>query len=138
MAAERESVDRLLAAHLENRVGAEFDGRVSGVTRFGLFIKLDETGADGLAPASSLGREYFHHDEARHALVGEETGSVYRLGQKVRVRLEEAAPVTGGLRFNVLTPPDKAAKGEFRQKPAVSTSPARRSAPLPQTPLNTT
>lgn len=99
MLAERDSTDRFIAAYLEDRVGAEFRGRVSGVTRFGLFIKLEETGADGLIPISSLGSEYFHHDEARHALIGERSGLTFRLGETVIVRLEEVVPVSGGMRF---------------------------------------
>ena len=106
MAAERDTVDRYLAGHLDSQIGAEFEGRVSGVTRFGLFVRLDETGADGLVPIRALGFEYFHHDEARHALVGEESGREYRLSQKVRVRLEETSPIKGGLRFDILTPPE--------------------------------
>jgi len=102
MLAERDSNDRFIAAFLEARIGAEFRGRISGVTRFGLFIKLDETGADGLVPIANLGTEYFHHDEAAHALIGERSGLTYRLGEQVTVRLEEAVPVTGGLRFEMI------------------------------------
>jgi ribonuclease R len=71
------------------------------VTRFGLFARLKETGADGLLPIRALGAEFFKHDEKRHALVGERTGTIYRLGDIVRVRLAEAAPLTGGLRFDL-------------------------------------
>jgi ribonuclease R len=101
MAAERDSVDRYVAAFMEDRVGAVFDGRVTGVTRFGLFLRLKETGADGLLPIRALGTEFFKHDEKRHALVGDRTGTIYRLGDIVRVRLAEAAPLTGGLRFDL-------------------------------------
>lgn len=102
MLAERDSIDRFVAAFLEARIGAEFQGRISGVTRFGLFVKLEETGADGLIPISNLGTEYFRHDEARHALVGERTGKTYRIGEQVRVRLDEAVAVTGGLRLTLV------------------------------------
>ena len=102
MLAERDSNDRFIAAFLESRIGAEFPGRISGVTRFGLFIKLDETGADGLVPIANLGTEFFHHDEGAHALIGERSGLTFRLGEQVRVRLEEAVPVTGGLRFEMV------------------------------------
>ncbi|WP_147694466.1 S1 RNA-binding domain-containing protein, partial [Vogesella mureinivorans] len=71
MAAERAAMDRYMAAFLQERVGATFAGRITGVTRFGLFVRLNETGADGLVPVSSLGGEYFHHDDRSHALVGE-------------------------------------------------------------------
>ena len=102
MAAERDSTDRYIAAFMSDRVGAEFQARISGVTRFGLFVRLAETGADGLIPVRSLGREFFNHNERSHALVGEKTGLTFRLGDTVRVRLEEATPLTGGLRFHLL------------------------------------
>ncbi len=102
MAAERDSTDRYIAAFMSDRVGAEFQARISGVTRFGLFVRLAETGADGLIPVRSLGREFFTHNERSHALVGEKTGLTFRLGDTVRVRLEEATPLTGGLRFHLL------------------------------------
>lgn len=101
MAAERDSTDRYVAAFMEDRVGATFDARVTGVTRFGMFVRLAETGAEGLLPARMLGTEYFRHDERRHALVGERTGTAYSLGDILRVRLVEAAPITGGLRFDL-------------------------------------
>jgi len=101
MAAERDSTDRYVAAFMQDRVGAAFDARVTGVTRFGLFVRLAETGAEGLLPARVLGTEYFRHDERRHALVGERTGTIYGLGDILRVRLAEAAPLTGGLRFDL-------------------------------------
>ena len=102
MAAERDTTDRYLAAYLQNRVGAEFDGRVSGVQRFGLFVKLDETGADGLVPVGSIGAEYWHHDRDAQTLMGADSGRVIGLGQRVRVRLSDAVPVTGGLLFDLL------------------------------------
>jgi ribonuclease R len=101
MAAERDSTDRYVAAFMQDRIGASFDARVTGVTRFGLFVRLPETGAEGLLPARVLGAEYFRHDERRHALVGDHSGTVYRLGDVLRVRLAEAAPLTGGLRFDL-------------------------------------
>ena len=106
MAAERDATDRYVAAYLSERQGAEFDGRITGVTRFGLFIRLADVGADGLAPVSTLGDEYFVHDERTHALVGERSGRRWRLGATVRVRLEEATPLTGGLLLSVLNEPE--------------------------------
>ena len=103
MTAERETSDRLIANFLADRVGATFQGRIGGVTRAGLFVKLDETGADGFIPASSLGDEYFRYDEARHAMVGERSGETHRLGDRVEVRLVEAVPVAGALRFELLS-----------------------------------
>ena len=103
MAAERETADRLIAAHLADRIGASFAARVSGLVRSGLFVRLIETGADGFVPASSIGREYFYHDEVRQALVGEESGLAYWLGDPVEVRLVEAIPTAGALRFEMLS-----------------------------------
>ena len=103
MLAERETNDRLIAHFLADRVGATFDGRVSGVHRAGLFVKLHETGADGFVPARTIGDEYFRHDEAGHAMVGARSGETYRLGDRVTVKLVEAAPVAGALRFELLS-----------------------------------
>lgn len=106
MAAERDAMDRYVAAFLEDRVGAMFTGRITGVTRFGLFVRLDETGADGLVPVSTLGEEYFTHDDRAHALVGERSGQRYTLGRAVEVKLKEATPITGGLLFEMLSDPE--------------------------------
>jgi ribonuclease R len=103
MKAERETADRLIAHFLADRIGATFQGRISGVTRAGLFVKLTDTGADGLIPIRTLGGEYFNYDEARHALVGSRSGAMHRLGDVVDVRLVEAAPVAGALRFELLS-----------------------------------
>jgi ribonuclease R len=104
MAAERDTLDRLIAEHLSERVGAEFAARISGVTRVGLFVRLSETGADGFVPAASIGEDYFRHREDLNALVGDRTGAGYRLGDAVRVRLIEAVPSAGALRFEMLSP----------------------------------
>ena len=112
MAAERDATDRYVAAFLAEHVGAEFAGRITGVTRFGLFVRLAETGADGLVPVSRLGGEYFVHDDRMHALVGERSGARWPLGMTVQVRLAEATPITGGLLFEMLSepgPPDRTA-----------------------------
>ena len=103
MLAERETNDRLIAHFLADRVGASFDGRISGVTRAGLFVKLRETGADGFVPARTIGDEYFRYDEKGHAMVGSRSGETYRLGDPVTVKLVEAAPVAGALRFELLS-----------------------------------
>jgi ribonuclease R len=103
MKAERETVDRLIAHFLVDRVGAQFDGRIGGVTRAGLFIKLNDTGADGFIPARTIGDEFFRYDERSHALIGNRSGETYRLGDPVTVRLVEAAPVAGALRFELLS-----------------------------------
>ncbi|MBV8681908.1 MAG: ribonuclease R [Caulobacteraceae bacterium] len=106
MAAERDATDRYVAAFLADRVGADFAGRITGVTRFGLFVRLAETGADGFVPISTLGGEFFIHDEKAHALVGQDTGALWRLGRPVEVRLREATPITGGLLFEMLSEPE--------------------------------
>ncbi|MGE3990935.1 ribonuclease R [Pseudorhodoplanes sp.] len=103
MAAERETTDRLIAHHLADRIGATFAGRIGGVTRAGLFVKLDETGADGFIPARTIGDDYFQYHEDRHAMIGRSTGETYRLGDTVTVRLVEAIPVAGALRFELLS-----------------------------------
>jgi ribonuclease R len=131
MAAERETADRLIAAFLADRIGAKFPARVSGLVRTGLFVRLTETGADGFVPASSIGHEYYFHDEVRQALVGEDTGLGYRLGDSVEVRLVEAIPTAGALRFELLSegrslgarpkgargPSDKRAPQHYKGKP---------------------
>ena len=116
MAAERDATSRYIASFLADRVGATFAGKVSGVTRFGLFIRLEETQADGLAPISSLGTERWRHEEAAHALVGEDTGRRYPLGMSVEVRLEEATPISGGLLFKVISEPLAPAPGWRRTR----------------------
>jgi ribonuclease R len=102
MAAERETTDRLIATHLAEKVGATFEGRIAGVTRSGLFVKLDGTGADGFVPIATLAG-FFNHVEAAHALVASRTGETYRLGDRVEVRLVEAIPSAGALRFEMLS-----------------------------------
>ncbi len=102
MMAERDTTDRYLAAYLSDRVGAEVTGRVSGIARFGAFVKLDETGADGLIPMRALGREYFHFDPEAGTLMGADTGMTIGLGQRVTVRLAEVTPVTGGIALELV------------------------------------
>jgi ribonuclease R len=123
MAAERDTTDRYLAAWLSDRIGAEFAGRISGVQRFGLFVKLDETGADGLVPIRSVGREFFHFDPATQTLQGADSGLVLGVGQRVTVRLAEATPVTGGLTFDLLSVEDRGLPAPRRRG---ARSPARR------------
>ncbi|MEO0799298.1 MAG: ribonuclease R [Pseudomonadota bacterium] len=108
MTAERETTDRLVAAFLSEKIGAKFRGRVSGVVRFGLFVRLDDTGADGFVPAGSLGGAgWYEHDEEQHALIDRDSHRGYRLGDAVTVKLLEAIPVAGALRFEVLSEPNK-------------------------------
>ncbi len=95
MTAERNAVDRFTAAYLSEQVGAEFSGRISGVSRFGLFVELANTGADGLIPIRTLPDDYYIHDEHQHALIGRHSGRIYRMGATLTVRLKEADGLTG-------------------------------------------
>jgi ribonuclease R len=105
MAAERDTIDRLIAAHLAEQVNGRFDGRISGVTKSGLFVKLPQFGADGFIPVSTLGDDYYVYDETRRALTGERTGKGFQLADPVEVRLVEVAPLAGALRFEMLSEP---------------------------------
>ena len=103
--AEREAIDRYLAAFMADKVGAVFPARVSGVQRFGLFVTLRETGASGLVPMRALGDDYWLFDEASQSLSGRRTRVTYTLAQEVEVRLAEASPVTGGMVFQMVSAP---------------------------------
>jgi ribonuclease R len=101
-AAERDAVDRFTAAYLAEQVGTVMRGRISGVTRFGLFVTLEQSGADGLVPISTLPDDYYVHDETGHRLVGRSSSLVFRLGDSVEARLLEANPLTGGIVFELI------------------------------------
>lgn len=101
MEAERETIDRYVAAYLSAHVGEVMEARITGVQNFGFFATVDGVGGDGLVPARDLGREYFRYDEAAQKLVGEETGEEFALGQRLPLRLVEANPVSGALRFEL-------------------------------------
>ncbi|HEY9081540.1 ribonuclease R [Magnetovibrio sp.] len=122
--AERDAVDRFTALYLSDKVGNIFKGRINGVTRFGVFVTLDETGADGLVPIRSLGEDFFVHDEHNHVLWGRETGYEYHLGDKVEVLIVEADPITGSTVFQITQGgrqgkprPDGRGKGKFAGAP---------------------
>ncbi len=102
MEAERGAVDRFTATWLASRIGESFTGKINGVTRFGLFVTLDENGADGLVPMRSLDGDFYVHDEKQHALVGRRTGRVYRLGAPVTIRITEADGLTGSSVFEIV------------------------------------
>ncbi|GGE47221.1 ribonuclease R [Agaricicola taiwanensis] len=131
MAAERETVDRLIAHYLADRVGSTFTGRITGVTRSGLFVSLAETGASGFVPAATIGKDYYAHDEARQALIGAATGESFRLGDTAEVRLVEAAPVAGALRFELLSegrylkPSGDSRRGKRRERGTAKASSAK-------------
>lgn len=120
MMAERDTNDRYLAAFLSERVGEEFSGRISGITSFGAFVRLDETGADGLILMRSLGHEYFNFDRESSTLMGSDSGRVIALGQPVTVKLAEALPVTGGIALELVSIEGEAMprrRGSARGKP---------------------
>ncbi|MDQ0317112.1 ribonuclease R [Amorphus orientalis] len=120
MAAERETIDRLIALWLVDHVGAEFSGRIVGVTRAGLFVALDDSGADGFIPISTLGQEYFRYEESARSLIGDRSKTRYRLGDRVDVRLVEAAPFAGALRFELLGEGRYQGSKSRTKKPAAS------------------
>jgi ribonuclease R len=102
MEAERDTVDRYVAAFLAERVGDVVDARITGVTNFGFFATVEGIGGDGLMPVRDIGGEYFRFDEKARTLVGEHSGTTFASGQKLQLRLAEANPVTGGLRFEMV------------------------------------
>jgi ribonuclease R len=128
MAAERETTERLIAVFLADRIGASFAGRIAGVTPAGLFVKLADTGADGFVPAATLGGDFFRFEETHHALIGSRSGETYQLGDAVEVKLVEAAPFAGALRFEMLSEGKprvgraSAAKGKFSRARAPKTT----------------
>ncbi len=101
MQAERETLDRYVAAYLSERVGELVDCRITGVQSFGFFATVVGLGGDGLVPVSTLGSEYYRYDEATQTLTGEESGTRFEPGQRLKLRLAEANPVSGGLRFEL-------------------------------------
>jgi ribonuclease R len=102
MMAERDTVDRYLAAYLSEQVNVEIEGTISGVARFGVFVKLDGSGADGLVPVSTIGNEYFVYNRDTQTLSGEKSGLLLRIGKRVLVSLTEVVPLTGGLKLELL------------------------------------
>jgi ribonuclease R len=122
MVAERETLDRYVAAYLAEQVGALVKCRITGVQPFGFFATVEELGGDGLVPVSTLGEEYFRYDEASQTLVGEESGDTFAPGQRLTLRLAEADPVSGGLRFELPDAPAGAGRarpqrGDRRDRP---------------------
>ena len=115
--AERDAVDRYLAAYMADKVGAHFAARISGVTRFGLFVTVADSGASGIVPIGSLLDDYWHHDEREQTLTGRHTHLVFRLAQDVEVRLAEASPVTGGLVFHILQGNPRKQPGKRSRRP---------------------
>jgi ribonuclease R len=105
MEAERETLDRYVAAYLSERVGDLVDCRITGVQPFGFFATVEGLGGDGLVPVSTLGTEYFRYDEASQTLIGEDSQTIFAHGQRLKLRLVEANPVSGGLRFELADAP---------------------------------
>lgn len=120
MAAERDATDRYLAIFLADRVGAEFDGRITGVTPAGLFVSLAGSGADGFVPISSLSEDYWIHDEAAVAVYARGSGKTFSIGQIVRVRLLEVTPLQGGLLLEMISDPLPAPAGRKAARQAIT------------------
>ena len=102
MVAERDTTDRYLASYLSEKVGNEFEGKISGVAKFGFFVRLNESGAEGIVPVRSLGTDFYYYDDRTNTLRGSETGLIIGLGQRATVRLKEVDPIAGGIAFDAL------------------------------------
>lgn len=126
MEAERETIDRYVAAYLSERVGEVLETRITGVQPFGFFATVEGLGGDGLVPVSTLGQEYFRYDEASQTLTGEDSETVFAPGLRLRLRLAEANPVTGSLRFAL---PDAPASREPPMRRDRQRRPNRRGRP---------
>ncbi len=116
MLAERQATERYLSAFMVERIGQEFVSRVSGLSRAGLFVRLDEYGAEGLIPISHLGADYYRLSDNGFEMVGERTGETFHLGQALTVKLEEAVPLKGGLRFSLAARPSKSRPSQSDRK----------------------
>ena len=102
MVAERDTTDRYLASYLSEKVGNEFEGKISGVAKFGFFVRLNESGAEGIVPVRTLGKDFYYYDDRTNTLRGSETGLIIGLGQRATVRLKEVDPIAGGIAFDAL------------------------------------
>ena len=102
MVAERDTTDRYLASYLSEKVGNEFEGKISGVAKFGFFVRLNESGAEGIVPVRTLGTDFYYYDDRTNTLRGTETGLIIGLGQRATVRLKEVDPIAGGIAFDAL------------------------------------
>ncbi|MBG6205671.1 ribonuclease R [Labrenzia sp. EL_126] len=125
MLAERDTIDRLIALWMSDQIGATFQGRIAGVVKSGMFIRLQDTGADGFVPASTIGLDYYRYDEGSHALIGDKTGETYQLGDQVEVKLVEAAPFAGALTFELLSHGRIAGKKIRKTAPKVRRGPPK-------------
>lgn len=103
MVAERDTTDRYLASYLSEKVGNEFEGKISGVAKFGFFVRLNESGAEGIVPVRTLGTDFYYYDDRTNTLRGSETGLIIGLGQRATVRLKEVDPIAGGIAFDALS-----------------------------------
>ncbi|MBC9032784.1 ribonuclease R [Sphingomonas sp. JC676] len=115
MEAERETIDRYVAAYLANHVGEVMEARITGVQNFGFFATIEGIGGDGLVPVRDLGTEYFRYDETSHKLIGEDSGQAFSLGQRLPLRLVEANPISGALRYELPDGKGSAGGGDERR-----------------------
>lgn len=125
MLAERDTIDRLIALWMSDQIGATFQGRIAGVVKSGMFVRLSDTGADGFVPAATIGLDYYRYDEGSHALIGDKTGETYQLGDQVEVRLVEAAPFAGALTFELQSHGSIAGKQIRKAAPKVRRGPPK-------------
>lgn len=127
MAAERDANDRYLARFLADQLGAEFEGRITGMAKAGLFVRLAGTGADGFVPAATLSQDFWHFADGEMAMVADRSGKRYEMGQEVTVRLNEVTPLEGGLLLDMLSPPRPARPGHKTTGRRRGSGPAGRS-----------
>ncbi len=112
---ERDAIDRYLAAYMADKVGKNFAARISGVTRFGVFVTVTDSGASGLVPVRALPVDAWHYDEREQALKGRRTHLAFRLAQEVEVQLAQASPITGGLVFHIQQDAPEPRRGRQRK-----------------------
>ncbi|MEP6701378.1 MAG: RNB domain-containing ribonuclease, partial [Betaproteobacteria bacterium] len=111
--ASRDVLNWLKCFFMRDRVGETFDGTVVAVAPFGLFVTLDQVFVDGLLHISELGRDYFHHDPSRHTITGERGGQVYRLTDRIRVKVARVDLEKSRIEF--VLPDAEPAKAKTRQ-----------------------
>jgi ribonuclease R len=114
--AERDVDERLKCAWMEKHVGEQFDGHVTGITSFGMFVELDGHGVSGLVHISQLPNDYYHFDADRRQLKGERNGRVFRLGEDVRVQVMRASMEERKIDFRLAESEKKKASAQGARK----------------------
>ncbi|MDB2405047.1 S1 RNA-binding domain-containing protein, partial [Alphaproteobacteria bacterium] len=100
--AERETMDKYLSLFMQDKVGSRFNAKISGVNNFAMFIKLIETGAEGIIFLKNIRGDFYIHDDKNHCIIGRKTKSRYRMGDLITVQLEQVSPIKGGLEFSLI------------------------------------